>query len=168
MVTPPKLLRRRPGIDRHGDLFGYCAERSAHGLTIGLDLVTGTIRLYWRCLIASRKFSSHIPPHHLASTPAIKATTQPRQNAVAEEQSPAKLNPTPIKNPIMDPRIIKDFIRSQVLSRIAAITCRFACFNESSMFSGVFLREQQRRFRPLKFTGNFLPSAEEADGTFCA
>jgi hypothetical protein len=65
-------------------------------------------------------------------------------------------------------KIINDFIRIQLFSNPAASGRAMARIFSSSTFIGAFLRKQQRRFRAAKFTGNFLPGSEKANGTFCA
>jgi hypothetical protein len=41
---------------------------------------------------------------------AAKATTHPRQNAVDQEQSSARLNPIPMRSPMIAHKIINGFI----------------------------------------------------------
>jgi hypothetical protein len=121
MVTPPKVLRCRAGIGRDSYRFCCCAERIVHVLEGGLGLATGIARLNWRCLMESRRPSSHTLPHQRARIAAIKAAAQPRQKAVGHGQLFSRLSPTPSRNAMMAHKIIKDFISIQLFSNIAAI-----------------------------------------------
>lgn len=129
MVTPPKLLGCRPGICRRSDSVRCRAERSAHVLGVGLVLGAGIDRLYCRCLIASRKLSIQMRVHHRARRAATKAATHPRQKAVDQEQSPARLQPMPISSPTMAHKIINDFIPDQLFSNPAASSAGNPVFN---------------------------------------
>ena len=128
MVSPPKLLRGRAGIGRFRCRTWSCAEGSAHVLAVGLGLFTEIVRLYCRCLIESRKPSSHTWPHQRAMTAVINAAAQPRQKAVDHSQPFARLDPIPMRNPIIAHKTIKDFIPDLLLSRIVASKCPAAQF----------------------------------------
>ena len=73
--------------------------------------------------------------------PATKAAVQARQKAVDQEQLLSRLKPMPMKKPTMAQKIIKDFIRTQLISNMVASKGYVLLKVQNSVFIGGFLRK---------------------------
>src|SRR5580704_4874186 len=119
--------------------------------------------------MASPRLCSQTRLHHRVRTATTKAATQPRHNAVAHVHWSPRLKPAPTRKPIIEPRIICDFIESFTFAKqnfchrpkVEALNRKTQCL------SSIFLWKEEGWLRPEKITRNFLPGAQEAYRTIC-